>query len=170
MYSQWVTKCPETERLELSRMTLSSVVTYINTKYVVGIHNGRLPGKQSLFIQDFNLQKAVKCNFCFENLLFSMCWCSRKNTDVWVANWLLMNENQFCFAKQGTSDKTAAWLKQVINYMKQAAYMNSNASPFAALMLYPSKPECLILMQLCSVSNAQEKLKGKTEFLLSLLS
>lgn len=52
-------------------MTLLSVATYINIKYVASIHNGRLPGKQPLLIQYFNIQKAVKCTY--PNILFLLC-------------------------------------------------------------------------------------------------
>lgn len=52
-------------------MTLLSVVAYRNTKYVASVHNGRLPGKQSLLIQYFNVQKAVKCSH--PNIQFLLC-------------------------------------------------------------------------------------------------
>lgn len=63
----------------------------------------------------------------------------------------------------------AAWLKQVIIYIKQAAYVNCNTSPFAAFMPCPSKPEYPLLLQLSSEGNAWAKLKIKTQFLLSFV-
>lgn len=47
--------------------------------------------------------------------------------------------------------------------------MNYNASPFAVDMPCLSKPGYQILLQISSEINAQEKLKGKAQFLLSFL-